>query len=56
MGREIDGDAVVYIGPFGMMADRFGVQGHAAHEPEGGDEVGKFVFSVEFGVAVLPVG
>ncbi len=39
-----------------MVADRFGVQCHAAHESEGGDEVGKFILAVEFGVAVLPMG
>ncbi len=39
-----------------MVADCFGVQRHAAHESEGGDEVGEFVFAVKFGVAVLPMG
>ncbi len=39
-----------------MVADRFGVEGHAGHESEGGDEVGKFVLAVEFSVAVLPMG
>ena len=55
MGRKVNGDAVVGVGPFGMVATLLGIERHTSHESKSRDEVRKLIFAVEFVAAMLPM-
>jgi len=55
VGRQINGNAVVGVGPFRMMTTGLGIEGHTGHESKGRDEVRKLIFAMEFVTTMLPM-
>lgn len=54
MREKLDRYFVVYIGPVGMMVQRFRKQGNAAHKTECVDKISELEFFVQAAVSQLP--